>query len=242
MTIFLRILTVAALLNCFASVAAAADSRDLTQDEMLSWGAVGRLSFNGRQETNQFGCSATLIAPDLVLTAAHCLTYAFDGAPSKVRQLVFQAGLHLDHSLASAKAARLVFHPQYQKGGPETFAKRIPFDLALVVLDTPLTEIAPIPLGQKPEALELLDFVVYQGPPSNPPRHASGCSHAPLDERLIQVGCPVIGGNSGGGLLAQNGEERRLVGVIAAASGARALAVIPGDWLRNEIDKHLNSN
>jgi len=220
----------------------AADTRFLTQEEMQEWSAAGRLVFNHRTDKHGYGCSATLIAPDLVLTAAHCVQYAFDGAPSKVRQLVFHAGWHTDTSLGTAVAERLQFHPDFDPGGAESFSQKIPKDVALVYLSTPIESVRPIPLGELDDELELLSFVVYQGALSNAPRLASACSHSQLPPSLLQVGCPVVGGNSGGGVVFGNGEDRRLVGVISAASAGRAIAVIPDTWLRDEVAAHIASN
>ena len=224
----------------FAAVAA--DTRLLEPQEMQDWSAAGRLAFNHRTDKHGYGCSATLVAPDLVLTAAHCVQYAFDGAPSKIRQLVFHAGWHTDTSLGTAVATRLQFHPDFRPGGKESFGEKIPIDVALVYLSSPIDGVSPVPLGTLDNGLELLSFVVYQGALENAPRLASTCSHSSLTPSVLQVGCPVVGGNSGGGVVFGEGEDRRLIGVISAAAGTRALVVLPDEWLQNEIASHVGTN
>ena len=59
------------LMAIFSSGAAIADSaltRLVTGNDSKGWDAVGRLEIAG-----QAFCTGTLIAPDRVLTAAHCL-------------------------------------------------------------------------------------------------------------------------------------------------------------------------
>ena len=77
----------------------------LTQrHDLLGLEAVGRL------EIGDMGyCTGTLIAPDLVLTAAHCI---YDGDqridPGRLR---FRAGLRDGEAVAERKVARSVAHP-----------------------------------------------------------------------------------------------------------------------------------
>ena len=69
-----------------------ADTSDLTSLETLDqgrgWMAVGRLSY----QNGQGFCTATLIAPDLVLTASHCLYDLDSGELLTLNNLEFQAG------------------------------------------------------------------------------------------------------------------------------------------------------
>ncbi len=221
--------------------AQAADTRILEANEVSEFAAMGRLALNRRQEDPNFGCSGTLVAADVVLTAAHCLTYAFNGEPSKVRQLVFQAGHFDGASVATATAARFAFHPDYERGKKKA-RRMIPNDLALIFLATPIEGIEPIELGTLADTFQLLNFVVYQAGAPYVPRFSSGCSHSFQSLRVLEVGCAVVGGNSGGGVIAGEGDDRRLVAVLAAASGGRGLAVLPDDWLRAELANHLSTN
>ena len=79
--------------------------------EARGWEAVGRL------DTGDGFCSATLIAPDLVLSAAHCL---FDRAGQSLapEAITFHAGLRNGTAVATRGIARLAAHQDAQEGPP----------------------------------------------------------------------------------------------------------------------------
>ncbi len=83
----------------FMAISAAASSQAQNMRSVNGWEAVGRLTMADRAM-----CTGALIAPDLVLTAAHCLYDPHSGRLVKPRDIRFEAGL----SGGSAKATRTV--------------------------------------------------------------------------------------------------------------------------------------
>ena len=71
------------------------------------WTAVGTLS--GPVYRGTRGCSGTLIAPDLVVSAAHCLT----GARWNQDTLEFRAGAHFESTVATSLYEEVFLHPLY---------------------------------------------------------------------------------------------------------------------------------
>lgn len=67
-----------------------------TENDALAWQAVGRLDHRDGY------CTATLITPDLLLTAVHCV-YDGKGAAIAPEDLRFQSGL--THGKAAARRA-----------------------------------------------------------------------------------------------------------------------------------------
>jgi hypothetical protein len=82
-----------------------------TADDAAGWEAVGRLDIDGKGF-----CTATLIAPDLVLTAAHCLFDRDTGAPVDPGRVQFLAGLRHGQALATRAVRRALVHPGYRPG------------------------------------------------------------------------------------------------------------------------------
>lgn len=99
------------------------------------WPGVGALLHGER-----FGCTAFLVAPDIVVTAAHCI-----GSPTLPPPDVFFTGPDLDHVLNRYPIASITPHPDYD---PSTAR----YDLAMIRLATPasepVVEVATTPLSE----------------------------------------------------------------------------------------------
>lgn len=183
--------------------------------EQDGWPAVGRLDVAGRPDF----CSAVLIAPDLVLTAAHCL-HRHAGGPVVPADLTFRAG---GEGLPAAGHGRaLMMHPAYAAQPPGL--ARYAVDLALVRLEAPL-EIAPLPLGRA-EVGDRAALVSYRNGRGEEAVHQPDCPVLQATEGLLALGCAVSGGASGGAVLAGGSLAGLLVARSSSATqGAFALAV-----------------
>jgi V8-like Glu-specific endopeptidase len=201
-----------------------------------AFNAIGLLGWDIQR--TQKGCSGTLIAPDLVLTAAHCVPGNGAGGAD------FVAGWHARGEVARAKLVRSIRHPNYRADG--THSPR--FDVGLAILDAPLQGVTPLSIA--PGLAELLvgGPVALIGYHHSAVGGLSGSFNCPLaDGRAIGrpgtflVACPVRGGNSGAPLLVQTAQGWTVIAVVSSRAGFDDAVATPlMDWLLQEIEAHLN--
>lgn len=112
-----------------------------SREDGRKWEAVGRLELAG----DAF-CTGALIAPHLVLTAAHCLFDSASGAAIPVEDLQFLAGWRNGRAATYRRIKRAAVHPDYQYSGPAD-AARVRNDVALLELQLPVRSSSIVPFA-----------------------------------------------------------------------------------------------
>ncbi|MEX0283906.1 MAG: serine protease [Paracoccaceae bacterium] len=182
------------------------------REDLLGWEAVGRLDINGSGY-----CTGTLIAPDLVLTAAHCV-YDRRHELLSPDQLLFRAGLQNGGTIAERQITRIVAMPDYRPGGGMT-SDNIRNDVALLQLAEPIstTDADPFILHTGPASADI-SVTSYGEGRSDAPSRQRHCRVVGEQGDLIAFDCNVTFGSSGAPVFVQVGGRGRIFSIVSGGT------------------------
>lgn len=170
------------------------------------------------------GCSATLIAPDLVLTAAHC---AASHAQQPQRMHVTFGWNRNGPPLWRGTGSAVIVDANYQPGDLTLGA--VAHDIAVIRLPRPVPAdlITPIPLapgfGTAPERFAIYGYA--RGAPTIL-RGYRDCRVGALPNNMIGSDCQVESGFSGGPLLRYEGNSPVVAAVLVANAPGRREGIV----------------
>lgn len=207
-----------------AALADEPERRMLGPEAAEAYRGVGRLNIAGTRF-----CTATLIEPAVVITAAHCLFHPRTRARVPVSEIRFVAGLRRGEVAAVRRAVKAVTQPDFAFDGMARYAG-VRADLALVELDEPVAAEAAAAFA--PGALEPkgppLAIVSYARDRPQAPSIEAPCVIASAFGGVVALECAVNYGASGAPVL----QGAALVAVVSAmgqvleTEGAVTLAVL----------------
>jgi len=178
------------------------------------WQAIGRVNISGATF-----CTGTLVAPDTVLTAAHCLNNRITGKHHLPDYVTFVVGYSRGSYVAQSKAASFSVKSCAPKVGETVSYEALACDSALIKLATPIQNVEPLQqaesvpengsgvlagyLQSRPYALSILDCTIVS---RDQPR------------QLLYHSCSWIEGGSGGPFLTHVNGTWRVFGIQTAKS------------------------
>ena len=205
------------------------------------WDSVGQVNVGGYRMEQR--CTGTLVAPALVLTAAHCLMNPASHEPFPLGEIHFLAGVRGGENKGSATALCLRFLPDYRYVPPSGFTatgQKYPIeaftrDVAVIVLKNKLeVDPAPIDEGAVGEPGLRLTHVAYPADHRYMPWVHFDCRLLRFDPSgaLWFNDCDTSHGGSGGPLFTRTGENYKVAAIMLGSGKGRYNVALPvSAWL-----------
>lgn len=182
-----------------------------TANDALAWQAVGRL------DADDIGfCTGTLISPEYVLTAAHCVFSKKSGSAIKPEDLTFQAGLRNGRVAARRAISQIEVHEKYRPM-VDIDRQNIRHDVALLRLSQPIptSELDPFILHENEVTSGAVSVVSYGRGRENVPSRQDVCQVVVAQAGIMGLDCDVTFGSSGAPVFTHVKGRGQIVSVIS---------------------------
>jgi len=199
-------------------------------EERLGWEAIGRVDIDG------IGfCTGVLIAPDLVLTAAHCLVRKPGMTVVDPSKIAFKAGYSDGKAVTIRRAQMTVTHPDYIDETSDHYDS-VQSDVGLIKLESPIptTIASPFAIGEQRVGSEV-SVVSYARGRSEALSWQRSCSVRGKADGMAAFSCDVTYGSSGAPVFDTSGRRPQIVSLISRGYRENGESVVFGPIIQGPV-------
>lgn len=213
------------------------DDRVRVDKNGAPWDAIGQVNISGYRMLG--ACTGTLVAPDLVVTAAHCVMDQWKKVPHPLHHIHFLAGVrgskHKGH--ATAKCLRFIDGYNYIPP-PRSRNERLPIeaftkDVVVIELSEKLA-VEPAKLAEGPALRSGIDLVhaAYSADRRYALSAHFGChlNNIRYDTGLWYTSCDTHPASSGGPVFVRGNGGLRIGAVLSAGNLFSSVGVPISKW------------
>lgn len=222
------------------------DDRVMRESDRWPFTAIGRLNKAGTGF-----CTATLIAPDMAATAAHCLWNPRTGRPHRPEFLTFVLGVSRGDRGTVAAVAATEMQGCWSFDDLAAGKDDMGCDIALLRLKTPVTAVEPVEMLRGASEVAPGTALTIAGYQQDRPYMLSADSACRLVGQLrkgaIVHSCDATHGASGSPILATVGDRTVMIGVhvgtarLSRSDGESKIFGIGADWEEKDVNRPAKS-